>query len=166
MAKRSSNTLHRKKRFSKDNAPIQLANSEEDSQVSKSKDANSSFWREFGVDTPHKQNEDTTNRIVSDPLLDLDDEAWEAWESPKQKSPKQKSPQRKDPPSVPTTTAFPESSERTPWPEVSKKFTPAKLTRTLSDMMKEWDAPIGNVERSAMREQAGQDHHVLTSPHM
>jgi hypothetical protein len=174
MATRSSNTLHRKKRFSKDNTdnnnkrlhPEMDVDDQDPTSTSTSttipQDTN--FWREFGVETPHKpphsQGINTnTNRQVSDPLLDLDDEAWDTWESP------HPHPNPRIHPIVPAskTTASPQDSQM-PWPELSKRLTPARLTRTVSDMMKEWDVDPGTGE--GMEGQAGQDHHVLTSPHM
>ena len=152
MAKqRSSNTLRRKKRFSKD----QVYTTKEDAGANSSKDT--SFWREFGVDTPHK--EDLSSRQVSDPLLDLDDEAWDTWESPKQKQEPLTEAQEAQ-----LTTTSPRDGEKLPWP----KLTPSKLTRTVSDIMKDWDTlDISKMpERSTPGAQAGQDHHVLTSPHM
>lgn len=160
MATRSSNTLHRKKRFSKDNVHTQQHLENADENASTAKDT--SFWREFGVDTPQKNN--TTSRQVSDPLLDLDDETWDAWESPQVQAQAQaQSPQRLQSDPAAAKKASPGQNERMPWPELGKRLTPAKLTRTVSDMMKEWDIdPVKGIGQ----EQAGQDHHVLTSPHM
>jgi hypothetical protein len=190
MAKRSSNTLHRKKRFSKENSHIHPStheNPEDDAATPTSNPSSkdTSFWREFGIETPHKRSEkhihDTTNintntnttRQVSDPLLDLDDEAWEAWESPHPNPNPNSNP-------APLKTTSPnhsasqshsqQSHTQMPWPELSKRLTPARMTmtRTVSDMMKEWDAdPKGITTGKGMaQEQAGLDHHVLTSPHM
>lgn len=148
----STNTLHRKKRFSKDNVHT---HEQADSKMAATKDQ--SFWHEFGVDTPHKL--DGTNRQVSDPLLDLDDEAWDTWESPQQKL---------EPVSganAPVVSL--KAGESMPWPQLTN-LTPSKLTRTVSDIMKDWDAPIPakTVGQDASERQAGQDHHVLISPHM
>lgn len=168
MAKRSSNTLHRKKRFSKDNNNHSSRLHEgADDQCPTSNPSSSnepkdvSFWREFGVETPHKPTNMSPNRQVSDPLLDLagDDEAWDTWESPHPHS----NPNTIQP-VLPTTTSPTNPTSQMPWPELSKRFTPARLTRTVSDMMKEWEGAPATGD--AMDEQAGQDHHVLTSPHM
>jgi hypothetical protein len=190
MAKRSSNTLHRKKRFSKENSHIHPStheNPEDDAATPTSNPSSkdTSFWREFGIETPHKRSEkhihDTTNintntnttRQVSDPLLDLDDEAWEAWESPHPNPNPNSNP-------APLKTTSPnhsasqshsqQSHTQMPWPELSKRLTPARMTmtRTVSDMMKEWDADPKSITtgKGMAQEQAGLDHHVLTSPHM
>jgi Domain of unknown function (DUF4048) len=111
----SANTLHRKKRFSKDNVHV---HDHGDSGMAQTKETN--FWREFGVDTPGKQ--DQTNRQVSDPLLDLDDEAWDAWESPQQKLNSMSKPD--------APTMLPKAGESMPWPQLTK-LTPSKLTRTV-----------------------------------
>lgn len=155
MAQRSSNTLHRKKRFSKDNVHNHQPPESRKEDASTEKDT--SFWREFGVETPHKHDH-STDRQVSDPLLDLDDEAWDAWESPQQKS---------DP--VPMSIASARPDEQMPWPELTRKLTPAKLSRTVSDIMKEWDSkpnPARIVEQHMSKTSAGQDHYMLASPHM
>lgn len=180
MAKRSSNTLHRKKRFSKDNThthPTTHEYPEDDAATPTSNPSSkdTSFWREFGVETPHKRSEKhihntsntNTTRQVSDPLLDLDDEVWEAWESPHPNS---------NPNPAPLKPASPNHSQHShtqmPWPELSKRLTPARMTRTVSDMMKEWDADSNGISVTtgkgiaSAQEQAGMDHHVLTSPHM
>lgn len=141
--KRSSNTLRRKKRFSKDQ--VYTPTTGADSTKS------TSFWREFGVDTPHH---DPASRRVSDPLLDLDDEPWDAWESPQQ--------QKQDPrgKEAPVETR---DGEKMPWPELTKS-TPSKLTRRVSDILKDWDSPDTKVvERYPPGAQAVPQSHILTS---
>jgi hypothetical protein len=162
MAKRSSNTLHRKKRFSKDNHPSpshmhshhDMDDQSPTSNPSAPEPKDASFWREFGVETPHKPITNTS-RQVSDPLLDLnddDDEAWDTWESPHPHPP---STMQSSLPVVNPTSA------QMPWPELGKRLTPARLTRTVSDMMKEWEGTGEGIEG-----QAGLEHAVLTSPQM
>ncbi|KEF63469.1 uncharacterized protein A1O9_01447 [Exophiala aquamarina CBS 119918] len=107
-----------------------------------------SFWNEFGIDTPHKsattppakvdkinghvQSKRSTDSSSPPSLLpDSNDEevedAWDAWDSPES-----------------TREHIPESgkkgsNESLPRPEI-QKLTPSKLTRTVSDLMREWDS--------------------------
>ena len=102
-----------------------------------------SFWGEFGLDTPKKnqrpRGESSTTKIPQKSSIDsrtppdlLEDtrgneiaEDWDNWESP--------SSARKRTQTEPT----PLDTDGLPWPEL-KKLTPSKLNRTASDMMREW----------------------------
>ena len=108
-----------------------------------------SFWREFGVDTPRKPaaedaRDPSTNGHVSQksstdsqkpPGLLMDsrehEEAnnaddWDNWESPI--STKHAAPSK----------SMPVDGDGLPWPELQKATTPSKLTRTVSDLMRDW----------------------------
>lgn len=123
-----------------------------------------SFWNEFGLDTPHKavttpppkvekinghvqQKRSTDSSSPPSLLPDSNDEeaedAWDSWESPKS---------TRDPV---TESARKESHGNLPWPEI-QKLTPSKLTRTVSDLMREWDS--GQHEGEAI-DQAWSDVH-------
>jgi Domain of unknown function (DUF4048) len=100
-----------------------------------------SFWTEFGLATPkrsetgkenatgHLQQNSTDSQIPPGLLEDVhgdeNDDDWENWESPASI--------RKQP----LARAAPTGGEGLPWPEL-KKLTPSKLTRTASDLMREW----------------------------
>lgn len=121
-------------------------NSASDDRESAAKEP--SFWNEFGLDTPHKQattppaKVDKVNGHVqskrstdssSPPSLlpDSNDEevedAWDAWDSPETTREHVVETAKKSP------------TEGLPWPEI-QKLTPSKLTRTVSDLMREWDS--------------------------
>lgn len=108
-----------------------------------------SFWNEFGLDTPHKpaattpsakgdkinghvQSKRSTDSSSPPSLLpDSNDEeaedAWDAWDSPESTREHVAETGKKGP------------HESLPWPEI-QKLTPSKLTRTVSDLMREWDS--------------------------
>ena len=106
--------------------------------------ADQSFWKEFGVDTPGRSrtlqaakpspNRDVLKEQRNNQLVDVDDN-WDAWDSPENQTKASASRQR--PEAEPITTS---TSGALPWPELTK-LTPSKLTRTVSDMMKDWDNP-------------------------
>ena len=107
-----------------------------------------SFWREFGVDTPQKhlgkdsreplanghvsQKTSTDSQKPPDLLKDSGDheyangvDDWDDWESPI--STKHHIPSK----------GMPVDGHGLPWPELQKD-TPSKLTRTVSDLMRDW----------------------------
>lgn len=109
-----------------------------------------SFWTEFGLDTPQKakhaetdlrnghvqQKSSTDSQNPPDLLEDTNgddhEDDWNNWESPTGTRTDTK------------TDSAPLDSDGLPWPEL-KKLTPSKLTRTASDLMREWhddDEPI------------------------
>ncbi|KIX09349.1 uncharacterized protein Z518_00428 [Rhinocladiella mackenziei CBS 650.93] len=130
-----------------------------------------SFWKEFGLDTPqrpgstqltktdqsngHSQQKSSTDSTNPPSLLpDLNDnddveDGWDAWDS---------SVSIKSPHVVDETKKT--SGDGLPWPEI-QKLTPSKLTRTVSDLMREWDA--GQEEGKAP---AGAQTDLLDNPHM
>ncbi|KIW79600.1 hypothetical protein Z517_06212 [Fonsecaea pedrosoi CBS 271.37] len=137
-----------------------------------------SFWNEFGLDTPHKNS--TQPKVVEKPnghvqqksstdssntpslLPDLNDnddveDAWDAWDSPVSTR-------------GPLIAGMEDTRQRPaggegglPWPEL-ERITPSKLTRTVSDLMKEWDSTQDDPTKTT-----GLEHgqmHILDSPHM
>ena len=136
-AKEMSESKPRKTPRRRSEQPTNNANKDTKSRIEQQKD--SSFWKEFGVDTPAElstandtnANEHRTNVKNSIILSDTDDN-WE-WESPKS----HRGPSSTESRDRPRT---PKSDEALPWPEI-KKLTPSKLTRTVSDLMKDWDTP-------------------------
>ncbi|ETI24309.1 hypothetical protein G647_03678 [Cladophialophora carrionii CBS 160.54] len=134
-----------------------------------------SFWNEFGLDTPqrtsatsskppekpngHVQQKSSTDSSNPPSLLpDLNDndeveDSWDAWDSPVS---------NKVSNMAPNDEASNTTSGGLPWPEM-QRVTP-KLTRTISDLMKEWDSnPNDSTDMNAARE--GQTH-ILDSPHI
>ena len=103
--------------------------------------ATDSFWGEFGLETPKKNEEterekshvqqksstDSSNppELLDDVNGDEHEDDWDHWESP--------STTRK----VAQIETALLDSDGLPWPEL-KKPTPSKLTRTASDLMREW----------------------------
>jgi hypothetical protein len=96
-----------------------------------------SFWKEFGLDTPNKENrnghvqqrsESSTDSQSPPDLLDdiKDEEEWESWESPSPVMSRQ------------TVKVESPKGDDLAWPEL-KKTTPSKLNRTGSDLIHEWD---------------------------
>ena len=135
-----------------------------------------SFWREFGLDTPHrragsnepatdtnkanghvqqKSSTDSSNPPSLLPDLNDNDEAddgWDAWDSPASHR------------NVNKTTA--KSGESLPWPEI-QKLTPSKLRRTVSDLMNEWDASQTEGNHSDIpRGISNGQSNLLDSPHI
>ncbi|KAJ9604828.1 hypothetical protein H2200_010943 [Cladophialophora chaetospira] len=131
-----------------------------------------SFWNEFGLDTPqrktptspktlekpngHAQQKSSIDSSKPPSLLpDLNDndeaeDGWDTWDSPKSNKI-----------SNIATTDSP-TNGGLPWPEIQRAS--PKLTRTISDLMKEWDSnQNGSSERHGVRE--GQTH-ILDSPHI
>jgi hypothetical protein len=148
-----------------------------DSRDRASKEA--SFWNEFGLDTPRKststeyvsperpnghiQQKSSTDSTNTPSLLqdgnDEVDDSWEAWESPA---------------STKIATVDPDvkksSMDGLPWPEI-QKLTPSKLTRTVSDLMREWDSSQNQEKEKEQRNDSkglmnGSDHDILSSPHL
>ena len=138
-----------------------------------------SFWKEFGLDTPqrpastqtaktdkaggHVQQKSSTDSTNPPSLLpDLNDndndevdDAWDAWDSP-----------------VSTRQANNADDEKRnpddglPWPEI-QKLTPSKLTRTVSDLMREWDASQTERNQTDLPKGiADGQTHFLDSPHI
>jgi hypothetical protein len=129
---------------------VKTTNSTSDDREAVAKEP--SFWNEFGLDTPHKpataptttppakvdninghiQSKRSTDSSSPPSLLpDSNDEevedAWDAWDSPESTREQGVETAKKDP------------NESLPWPEI-QKLTPSKLTRTVSDLMREWDS--------------------------
>ncbi len=121
-----------------------------------------SFWNEFGLETPSNKETDTieADRLrkpgADAPLVDIDD-SWDVWESPGMPphSPKHGATVDEKPPS---------GSDGLPWPELTK-LTPSRLSRTVSDLMKDWKstavAPGTNPAGLA-----GLDDPAVVSPHI
>ncbi|EXJ91936.1 hypothetical protein A1O3_00486 [Capronia epimyces CBS 606.96] len=169
---------------------------------------------ETGQDTarghvPQKSSTDSTNPPSLLPDLNDNEEevedAWDAWDSPVTIRQAAERPWDNKEVSGPETGPDPgpasehntvtvsvavqkaeQADDTLPWPEI-QKLTPTKLTRTVSDLMREWDAgsnsngggmnvkestsiPNGLAsERSNLTDLAdanGQAHHPLDSPHM
>ncbi|KAJ9644398.1 hypothetical protein H2204_001750 [Knufia peltigerae] len=138
-----------------------------------------SFWREFGLDTPqrpmsnsvaksdkssgHIQQKSSTDSSNPPSLLpdsndheDEMDDAWDAWDSPVSVRDKAR------------VSVGKKTEDGLPWPEI-EKLTPSKLTRTVSDLMREWDtshddtATATGTSDSGMR---GARSTILDSPHI
>ena len=130
-------------RLKQDNSrPTREALETKSSQAVKSstvKDSSYSFWREFEVETPGQRGANpggnprkTTNgKHVEQSILDEDDE-WDNWDTPLVQRVVQPKESRK------LDNAPTDSSQAIPWPELNK-VTPSKLTKTVSDMLKDWD---------------------------
>jgi hypothetical protein len=132
-----------------------------------------SFWKEFGVDTPGRgrplsQMPPAQPREPEQPqqqreglLVDVDDD-WDVWESPVSL---QKTSPRRDAGGTPmdrnSNSTAAASADALPWPTLTK-LTPSKLTRTVSDMMRDWDSPYPG--QSTSHSDVGEQ--VLTSPHV
>lgn len=120
-----------------------------------------SFWQEFGIDTPGeshaKQDKgpEPEKGVKASPLVDVDDnwDIWDTWDTPtfqtrlSHRATTTPESAASIPPAVTEMT-----TNALPWPEL-KKFTPSKLTRTVSDLMKEWDSL--SIESPQSREKAG-----------
>ncbi|KAK5222814.1 hypothetical protein LTR72_005651 [Exophiala xenobiotica] len=138
-----------------------------------------SFWKEFGLDTPQrllstqvasgpeksnghipqKSSTDSSNppSLLPD-TTDQDEveEGWDAWDSPM------------------TTRERVHGKEANkaevglPWPDI-EKLTPSKLTRTVSDLMREWNASQdeANTTTDGSKQQtSGKRASILDSPHI
>ena len=138
-------TQQRPRRQSRD--PTKLARSKSKSSKSPALDSGQpkegSFWTEFGLDTPGKasttppkdirnghvqQKSSTDSQNPPDLLADMteNEDDWENWESPiGLKTPSK------------ATKIQAQPGDGLPWPEL-KKMTPNKLSRTASDLMREW----------------------------
>jgi hypothetical protein len=134
-----------------------------------------SFWNEFGLDTPqrkgpsnssatekngHIQAKSSTDSSKPPSLLpDLNDsgeveDGWDAWDSPS---------------SIKVSDHSAASNEQQSsvnedgglaWPEIQR--TTPKLTRTISDLMKEWDS-----SHTALSDDGRETlTHILDSPHI
>jgi hypothetical protein len=159
--KKASNTalenISRKPLHSHPKAPQDHDRSDERSEQS--------FWKEFGVDTPRRdrslsQQQAPGSREPEQPqeashqglLVDVDDDL-DAWGSPisvQKTSPKQNLAKTKN-----------DNADALPWPALTK-LTPSKLTRTVSDLMREWDSPSPG--QAAGHSDVGEQ--TLTSPHV
>jgi Domain of unknown function (DUF4048) len=130
-----------------------------------------SFWKEFGVDTPGKEGQQPPRRQEPKQqqqqqkqqqqqqqqeglLIDIDvDDDWDAWESPvsqQKTSPRRNAEGQRDNSN--------NNKGALPWPELTK-LTPSKLTRNVSDLMRDWDSPYSG-QSTNTGEQA------LTAPHV
>ena len=118
--------------------------------------ADQSFWKEFGVDTPGRSRSpqaalrgpkrDVLREQRNKQLVDLDDN-WDAWGSPENQPRASASRPRAEAESITASTGG-----ALPWPELTK-LTPSKLTRTVSDLMKDWDHPGSPNDAGDMEEQ-------------
>lgn len=118
-----------------------------------------SFWKEFGWGTPSNK---ATKPIPATAqqksensacLIDIDD-SWDLWDSPR---PPQQSPNHRE-----AGNEKPRAdSNELPWPEL-RKLTPSRLSRTVSDLMKEWESPPVTPPKSL----AGLDDQAVASPHI
>ncbi|KAK4944395.1 hypothetical protein LTR10_016281 [Elasticomyces elasticus] len=136
-----------------------------------------SFWNEFGIETPrrppvlqeganktsgHAQQRSTTSTDSANPpslLPDTTDDdvevGWDAWDSPV--SNRQ------------TTIDAGEGGKKSsgnglPWPEI-ETLTPTRLTSTVSDLMKEWDASHHEVDQNEPTPRGDNERTILCSPH-
>ncbi|KAL9105217.1 MAG: hypothetical protein Q9227_009559 [Pyrenula ochraceoflavens] len=106
----------------------------------KADNTENSFWREFGLDTPGKRDETgdqmkpgpTETVVTAGSLLDEDD-AWDSWDTPLAPRLPQSNESK-----LGSDNLSPNSNKSLPWPEI-KSFTPSKLTKTVSELMKDWD---------------------------
>ncbi|EXJ69965.1 uncharacterized protein A1O5_07038 [Cladophialophora psammophila CBS 110553] len=171
---RSSQRKVRRKSSDKPAKP----NSKDNTENPNSRSMEPSFWREFGLDTPqksstrpmaaeksngHVQQKSSTDSSNTPSLLpDLNDndeveDGWDAWDSPMS---------NREPPIVGMgeMRQKPEDVESgLPWPEL-ERITPSKLTRTVSDLMKEWDSNQDDPVKTNGLENG--QMHILDSPHM
>ena len=129
-----------------------------------------SFWKEFGVDTPGKEGlppprrqepkQQQQRQQQEGLLIDIDvDEDWDAWESPI--SQQKTSPRRKTEGQRDNSSSIKGGSGALPWPELTK-LTPSKLTRTVSDLMRDWESPYSGQSTS----QSDTGERALTAPHV
>ena len=120
--------------------------------------AETSFWREFGLETPSKKTIDpisagrkrSPETDVS--LIDVD-KSWDIWDSP---VPPQDLPKHGES----GEATFQGDGDGIPWPEL-RNLTP-KLSRTVSDLMKEWDSPAVTARTSP----AGLEDQAVASPYI
>ncbi|KAL9621437.1 MAG: hypothetical protein Q9160_004080 [Pyrenula sp. 1 TL-2023] len=132
------------------------------SQNPSAKDGESSFWEEFGLDTPKriapniKSSAGPEQKIDTPSLVDVDDN-WDYWDTPLSQnrlSNATTETSERDLSALQEKVAM--TSNALPWPEL-KKFTPSKLTRTVSDLMKEWDSPSNGNLRTGKKERDDDD---------
>jgi hypothetical protein len=130
-----------------------------------------SFWKEFGVDTPGRDRSLSRqlapgSRELEQPqqpqgqglLVDVDDD-WDAWESTI--SVQKTSPKRNLAGAPSPLSANDDNADALPWPALTK-LTPSKLTRTVSDLMRDWDSPSPG--QATSHSDVGEQ--ILTSPHV
>ena len=124
--------------------------------------ADQSFWKEFGVDTPGRESRPSRKPPTAHQEpgqqpepgglpADVDDD-WETWESPV--SHQKTSPKRNVAIGLSGRNPINDGTGALPWPELTK-LTPSKLTRTVSDMMRDWDRP--NPEQSTSQSDAEEE---------
>jgi len=144
----------------------------------KSESTEPSFWKEFGLDTPQrplstqvaspdksnghipqKSSTDSSNppSLLPD-TTDHDDveDGWDAWDSPITTRERAHSKEAN------------KSEDGLPWPDI-EKLTPSKLTRTVSDLMREWNASQdeANTTTEGSKEQSSSKRaRILDSPHI
>jgi Domain of unknown function (DUF4048) len=118
-----------------------------------------SFWDEFGLENHSNKNTDIISadkESKPEPntsLVDADD-SWDIWDSP---IPPQLSSKHGESVVAKSRTG----SDGLPWPEL-KKLTPSKLSRTVSDLMKEWESP----PVASRTKPAGLEDQAVASPQM
>ncbi|OAP64670.1 hypothetical protein AYL99_00642 [Fonsecaea erecta] len=155
-------------------------NSRESTEAPSPRPMEPSFWKEFGLDTPHKisprpnetqktnghvQQKSSTDSSNTPSLLpDLNDnddveDAWDAWESPVSTR-------------GPLIAGMEDIRQKREdgeaglaWPEL-ERITPSKLTRTVSDLMKEWDSQESQDAPAKTNGLENGQMHILDSPHM
>lgn len=117
-----------------------------------------SFWSEFGLETPSKKTTSVVsagkqqNSETDVSHVDIDD-SWDIWDSP---IPPQHSPKHVESGQLTSQN----KNDGLPWPDL-RNLTP-RLSRTVSDMMKEWDSPAVTARTSP----AGLQDQAVASPHM
>lgn len=122
-----------------------------------SADPETSFWREFGLETPSKKTIDPVSvgrKRSPEAEVSLTDvgKSWDIWDSP---VPPQDSYKHSDS----GKAKYGGDGDGIRWPEL-RKLTP-KLSRTMSDLVKEWDNPAVTGTSPA-----GLEHRAVASPYI
>ena len=146
-----------------------------ESARSESKDA--SFWKEFGFDTPqrkpspgtgpngHIQQKRSTDSSNPPSLLpDSNDteeveDGWDTWDSPRSNKMGTTDPARDG-----SNKPVGDPDGGLQWPEIQRDS--PKLTRTISDLMKEWDSSQTEVVDGTGPQTSECQMHILDSPHI
>lgn len=124
-----------------------------------------SFWKEFGLDTPGRRQAQSKKlpldrqKVLEQPqesLVDIDDN-WDAWDSPAA----HEKLSRREPGG--TSGGTHNNGGGLPWPELPS-LTPSKLTRRVSDLMRDWENDHHHPGQDATQLEMGE--HALISPHI
>lgn len=119
-----------------------------------------SFWKEFGLETTSSKNADIVPTCeqpkpgLDTSLVDIDD-SWDLWDSSVLPHPLPNCS------CVATDEKNQPDNKGLPCPELTKA-TPSRLSRTVLDMMKDWDSPAVASRSSP----AGLDDQAVASPHI